>query len=92
MSSSDVIQRPPSDETLATVQQILYRYQVSPAQAPILLATAVHEVAHRPHATSAARDARLVRAVERHARAYREGILRLWLKAPDELPEEEKPS
>lgn len=82
----------PSASVLRRLQEILYEHQVGPSVAEALLQRAVQEVAWRRHATAAARDARLIRAVERRARAYRDRRMRCWLSRPEELGPEEHPS
>ena len=66
----------PSPATLARLQAILHEYQVPPEEAEKILNFAVMEVSYRDHPSLGARDARLVRSVERRALAYRKRLLR----------------
>ncbi len=73
----------PSPATLARLQAILHQYQVPPEEAETILNHAVMEVAYRDHPSLGARDARLVRSVERRALAYRKRLLRQRLSELD---------
>lgn len=66
----------PSPATLARLEAILHEYQVPPEEAEKILSFAVMEVSYRDHPNLGARDARLVRSVERRALAYRKNLLR----------------
>lgn len=73
----------PSPATLARLQAILHEYQVPPEEAEKILNFAVMEVTYRDHPNLGARDARLVRSVERRALAYRKNLLRQRLAELD---------
>ena len=65
----------PSPQALKRIEEILHRYQVPPDDADELLGHAVMEVSWRKHPDPTSRDDRLVRSVERRARAWRERLL-----------------
>lgn len=73
----------PSPATLARLEAILHEYQVPPEEAEKILNFAVMEVSYRDHPNLGARDARLVRSVERRALAYRKNLLRQRLAELD---------
>lgn len=73
----------PSPLTLARLQAILHEYQVPPEEAEKILNHAVMEVSYRDHPNLGARDARLVRSVERRALAYKKRLLRQRLAELD---------